>query len=233
MSDVSMPAPQFRGLHHVAFLCRDPEETRRFYEEALGFTLAAAVVLPSGVGLGAAYAAELGDSAGVAAAPDASAPDLLTMFIQISPGNFITFFDTPHSLREDKFRVCDGVQDYHLAFEVASRDELLRVKKRLEDCGVAVSEPVDLRANESIYFYDPNGVHLEVTIRTEAHDAVMEWATAGASASLEEWMARTADVRSTRLAGSEPARQAHEVLKRRVIDRITSSVAEGASGAEV
>lgn len=62
-ADGTIPAPVYQGLHHAAFLCRDPEETWRFYEQALGFTLAAAVVLPSRVGLAAAYAAELQESA--------------------------------------------------------------------------------------------------------------------------------------------------------------------------
>lgn len=231
MAGSTIPAPVYRGLHHAAFLCRDPEETRRFYEQALGFTLAAAVVLPSGVGLAAAYAEELG--AGGGAAQASGPPELLTMFIEVAPGNFITFFDTPHALSEEKFRVCDGVEDYHLAFEVRSRDELLQARKRLEDHGVPVSEPVDLQANESIYFYDPNGVHLEITTRTETHDAMFDGARQAAPGSLQSWMEKTAALRAARLAGSEPARRAHEDLKRRVIQRITETVAAGAPGTEI
>lgn len=32
-----------RGFHHVAYRCRDSEETRRFYEDVLGLELAAAL----------------------------------------------------------------------------------------------------------------------------------------------------------------------------------------------
>jgi catechol 2,3-dioxygenase-like lactoylglutathione lyase family enzyme len=188
-------------------------------------------VLPSGIGLAAAYAAELGDAP--EPADPAAPPEMLTMFIEVAPGNFITFFDAPHTLSEEKFRVCDGVEDYHLAFEVGSRDELLRAKKRLEDHGVAVSEPVDLQANESIYFYDPNGVHLEITIRTEPHDMILEGAKRAAPASLQAWMEKTAALRAARLAGGESTRRAHEELKRRVVQRITESVAAGAPGTEI
>ena len=33
--------PRLKHLHHVAFRCRDAEETRRFYEDLLGLKLAA------------------------------------------------------------------------------------------------------------------------------------------------------------------------------------------------
>ena len=35
--------PTIKGIHHSAYRCRDAEETRRFYEEVMGLTLAAAL----------------------------------------------------------------------------------------------------------------------------------------------------------------------------------------------
>lgn len=212
-------APACKGLHHAAFLCRDPEETRKFYEEVLGFRLVAAVVLPSGVGLAAAYAADLGDGV-----ETDEQREMLTMFIEVSPERFITFFDVPDTLTEKKFKVRDGVEEYHLAFELESWTELRQMKQRMEAFGVPVSGPVDLQANYSIYFYDPNGIHLEFTIRSEAYEQVYAYASQNASAGLAEWMEKTKAVRSERLAGSAGTRTASEKLKRSVIDRIISTV---------
>lgn len=222
------PAPAFKGLHHVAFLCRDAEETRQFYEDVLGFRLAAATILPAGGGLAAAYRAELGDD------PTQPWPrELLTMFFEVAPDNYVTFFDVPETVAEEKFRVRDGVEEYHLAFEVADADAMAQMKRRLEAFGVSVSEAVDLQANLSIYFYDPNGLHLEITIRSEAHDTLYAMAGRAAPGALAEWMERTGPLRKERLAGAEELRREHDELQGRVIARITENVAARAAGCEL
>src|SRR5947209_2816131 len=44
----------------------------------------------------------------------------------------------------------------------ATRDELDQIKKRVEDAGVDVLGVVDHGWFDSIYFFDPNGIRLEV-----------------------------------------------------------------------
>ena len=77
----------------------------------------------------------------------------------------------------------------HIAFEVPSMDALLAGKRRLEDAGVDVLGPKDHSFCQSIYFFDPNGIRLEMTVRTEAPGELerMEQAADGA---LAAWNAR-------------------------------------------
>ena len=56
----------------------------------------------------------------------------------------------------------------HIAFEVSSMDALLEGKRRLEAVGVDVLGPKDHSFCQSIYFFDPNVIRLEMTVRTEA-----------------------------------------------------------------
>jgi hypothetical protein len=47
-------------------------------------------------------------------------------------------------------------------------EALLEGKRRLEAAGVDVLGPKDHRFCQAIYFFDPNGIRLEMTLRTEA-----------------------------------------------------------------
>jgi catechol-2,3-dioxygenase len=96
----------------------------------------------------------------------------------------------------------------HIALRVDSIAALRTAKARLEAAGVEVLGITDHQIIESIYFFDPNGIRLELTVPTasaettarhaqEAHVAVEAWtrekqarlagpraiATAGAAAS--------------------------------------------------
>jgi catechol 2,3-dioxygenase-like lactoylglutathione lyase family enzyme len=80
----------------------------------------------------------------------------------------------------------------HLAMNVDSMDELLDYKKRLEDAGVSVIGVTDHEGIwESIYFFDPNGIRLELTYQArplterdaaDAEIAVRKWIAEHASA---------------------------------------------------
>ena len=74
----------------------------------------------------------------------------------------------------------------HFAMEVPSVDDVKAMKARLEKAGVEVLGVVDHEFIQSIYFFDPNGLRLEVTARTEpegfveeqkrsAHQALKDW----------------------------------------------------------
>ena len=167
-----MAKTQIRGLYHYAHPCRDAEETRFFYEDLLGLPLVnfmAADRVPS-TGERAPYA---------------------HMFFAMGDGSYIAFFD----LGRNEMPIAspntpDWVQ--HFAMEVGSVDEVLAIKQRLEDAGIAVKGLVDHDIIKSIYFFDPNGLRLEVTARTErpgvveaaaseAHDALRQWTKAKAA----------------------------------------------------
>ena len=73
-----MPADNpVRAFHHVAYRCRDSEETRRFYQDFLGMELAEAFVIER---------TQTGREASV-----------LHSFYQLADGTFLAFFEVPDS----------------------------------------------------------------------------------------------------------------------------------------
>lgn len=153
-------------LHHHAWRCRDSEETRAFYEDLLGMKLAIFLRLPH-------YEAP-GDR-----------PPFAHLFFEMNDGSYIAFFD----LGDDTATVPDPeTPDWvnHLALEVESLEALEDHKRRLEAAGVEVKGPKDHHFVHSIYFYDPNGIRLELTARV--HDQkFLDDEAAVARTHLNEW----------------------------------------------
>ncbi|MFZ3119436.1 MAG: VOC family protein [Variovorax sp.] len=138
--------PQIHGLHHFAYRCRNAEETRHFYEDVLGLPMAAAVThdnVPS-TGEYSPY---------------------FHIFFEMGDGSYIAFFD----LLDDQASLPDPATPSwvnHLALEVDSLEALEAYKKRLLAAGVDVLGVVDHKWFNSIYFFDPNGIRLELVQRT-------------------------------------------------------------------
>ena len=84
-----------KGLHHAAFRCRNSEETRAFYEEFLGLTLAGALEIKE---------TKTGRDTSV-----------LHSFYQLDDGSFIAFFEAPDQPFEF---IKQHDYDLHLALEV-------------------------------------------------------------------------------------------------------------------
>jgi catechol-2,3-dioxygenase len=61
--------------------------------------------------------------------------------------------------------------------------------------------PIDHHFVHSIYFYDPNGLNLEITCRDASHDQVMETEASNAKAVIAAWTARTAAQKAANKAG--------------------------------
>jgi len=202
---MSTAAPPIRGVHHSAFRCRDAEETRRFYTEILGLKLRAALAFDKD--------------------PRGEDRPYMHLFFELGDGNYIAFFDAPHTVDEKKFLLKDGIEDYHLAMELGSWDELLAFKRRLEEHGVAVFGPIDHHFCHSIYFYDPNGLNLELTTRDTRHDAILDDEEAQGTRAMREWADRTAPVRAERLRGSEERRAKTESLKHAIAEMANAAIA--------
>lgn len=169
-----------KGVHHTAFRCRDAEETRAFYEDVLGLPLKACVTGENEPGSGR------------------PAP-FLHLFFQLADGNFIAFFDEPGRASDDKFQMKHGF-DLHLAMEAASVDEMMAYKARLDAAGVPAFGPIDHHFCHSIYFTDPNGLAMEITVRDAKHDAIMAEEAAGAREVIAGWSARKARERAPAVA---------------------------------
>jgi glyoxylase I family protein len=127
------PPTTVQGVHHLALICKDAEETIRFYQEFLGFPLVELV--------------ENRDYAGSN-----------HFFFNIGNRNLLGFFDFPGHDHPPFTETIGGVQ--HLAISV-SADQFEAARKKLEQAGVDYLGP-DRGVLDSMYFRDPNGIGLEL-----------------------------------------------------------------------
>ncbi|WNV11799.1 VOC family protein [Tardiphaga sp. 709] len=100
-------------------------------------------------------------------------------------GSYIAFFDLGDNIAADPSPNTPAWVN-HLALEVASESELRAAKKRLEAEGVEILGVTDHHIIKSIYFFDPNGIRLELTTRI-ASEEEMAAAEKHAHAALAEW----------------------------------------------
>ena len=129
-------------VHHVAYRCKDAKETVEWYEKHLGMKFMLAFAENE--------------------VPSTKAPDpYMHIFLDAGDGNVLAFFELPSQkpMGRDE-NTPDWVQ--HLALRVASYDDLVSSKARLEAAGISVVGPTDHGIFKSIYFFDPNGHRLEL-----------------------------------------------------------------------
>ncbi|MGZ5847589.1 MAG: VOC family protein, partial [Ramlibacter sp.] len=88
----------------------------------------------------------------------------------------------------------------HISFRVDSMQSLLDMKARLEAEGIEVLGPTDHHIFHSIYFFDPNGVRLELTAQLADEFQMLQESTT-AHQRLAEWTARKDQWRKDRAAG--------------------------------
>jgi glyoxylase I family protein len=129
----SRPPSTARGIHHAAFVCKDVEETIRFYQDFLGFPLVELV--------------ENRDYAGSS-----------HFFFDLGNRNLLGFFDFPGHEHEPYTETIGALQ--HLAISV-SPEQFERAKAKLDAAGVDYLGP-DRGADDSMYFRDPNGMGIEL-----------------------------------------------------------------------
>jgi glyoxylase I family protein len=127
------PPTTVQGFHHVALICRDVEETIRFYQEFLGFPLVELV--------------ENRDYSGSS-----------HFFFDLGNRNLLGFFDFPGHDHPAFTETIGGVQ--HIAISV-SAGQYDAARAKLDKAGVDYLGP-DRGVEESMYFRDPNGVGLEL-----------------------------------------------------------------------
>lgn len=172
MGSMKMPladtgAQAVLGLHHFAWRCKDAEATRHFYEDILGLPLVHVIrqdTVPS-TGEFCPY---------------------VHIFFRMQDGSNIAFFDLgDDTAAEPSPNTPDWVN--HIALRVESTAALHAMKARLERHHVAVIGVVDHGGFiESIYFFDPNGLRVELTIEVADADVVAGYADT-AHAALSAW----------------------------------------------
>jgi glyoxylase I family protein len=179
LSGLPAPAP-IQQLHHYAYRARDAEETRHFYEDILGLPMYHIIqsdIVPS-TGEYCPYT---------------------HFFFPLQDGSFIAFFD----LGDDEAALPSPNTPLwvnHVSFRVDNVQALLDMKARLEAHGIEVLGVTDHHIFKSIYFFDPNGVRLELTAQL-ADEFLMLQESKTAHARLNEWTARKQQWRKDRAAG--------------------------------
>jgi catechol 2,3-dioxygenase-like lactoylglutathione lyase family enzyme len=161
-----MEISPIKGLYHFSYPCRDAEETRHFYEDLLG--------LPLVNFMSSDHVPSTGEKKPYA-----------HMFFKMADNSYVAFFDLGENVMpKPSPNTPDWVQ--HLALEVPSVDDVQQMKRRLEAAGVETKGVVDHEFIQSVYFFDPNGLRLEVTARTEA-PGFIESAAQSAHQQIETW----------------------------------------------
>lgn len=179
---MSEPAPKILGVHHSAYRCRDAEETRAFYQDILGLRTRATLAFEKDV--------------------SGQPRPYMHLFFEMGDGNFIAFFDLPQTASPDKFSIKDGMEDYHVAMEVESMEALMAFKARLAAHKIKAFGPINHGFCHSVYFFDPNGIALEFTVKDARHDEILDHEEQVSPEVLKKWIADTAAIRAQSMAAA-------------------------------
>jgi catechol 2,3-dioxygenase-like lactoylglutathione lyase family enzyme len=142
------------GVHHTARPTWKLRETVEFYRDKLGLKLIHAI---SARGWG-----------------PSNHPDFLHFFFDSGSGSTIAFF---YYIGADQPEYTKAVNDYrfqatHTAWQVNSYDELKAWRDRIEAQGIPLTYQIRHELIESIYFDDPNGYYLEITVAVRPFNAL-------------------------------------------------------------
>lgn len=163
------PAATVLGLHHLAYRCRDAEETRHFYEDILGLPLVHVVTQD--------HVPSTGERC-----------DYVHIFFGLHDGSCVAFFDLGDDQASEPSRNTPFWVN-HVALKLPNLEALNEMKQRLQAHGIEVLGVTDHTFAKSIYFFDPNGIRLEFTAQIateeecrefakEAHGALNAWTEA-------------------------------------------------------
>lgn len=175
-------AKPVHGLHHFAWRCRDAEETRAFYEDLLGLPLVHVIKndhVPS-TGEFCPY---------------------VHIFFRMRDGSCMAFFDLGDGAAALPSANTPAWVN-HIALRVASADDLAAMKARLQAHGIDVVGITDHDGYiHSIYFFDPNGLRVELTVEVAAPETVQGFAS-HAHEELAQWTRVQAKRLAARGAGA-------------------------------
>ena len=155
-----------KKIHHVAYRCKDAKETVEFYQDVLNMDFILAISEDK--------------------VPSTKEPDpYMHIFMDAGNGNILAFFEIPNSppMGRDP-NTPEWVQ--HIAMELETEEELMEAKVELEAKGLDVVGPTNHEIIKSIYFFDPNGHRLELTVRTDKPGQIDKLHELGPQM-LEEW----------------------------------------------
>lgn len=147
----------FRGINHLALVCKNMAKTVEFYRDILGMPMIKTLALPRN--MGQHFFFDAGNNTSIAFFWFPNAPEAQPGVVQAKKGGGVSAHGSMN----------------HLAFDVSPED-LEACRQRLIDRGIEVSDVVNHDDSErtispevnettfvrSIYFHDPDGIRLEM-----------------------------------------------------------------------
>src|ERR1700677_3683018 len=156
-------------LHHAAYVCRDLEQTRKFYEDILGWPMVAAWRECDKV---------FGEDE----------LHYCHLFFQIADGGALAFFHFANPKQHEKFGHYGPHSPFvHLALKVADAPGQQEMQRRLEAAGYPTMV-IDHGYCVSLYVTDPNGPHVEFTVAHRAANKIAPRRLASAHEDLRKWL---------------------------------------------
>lgn len=138
-----------RGVHHLALVTDDMRRTAEFYVDVLGMPLVHAMRVPPGLGTGPGNRG------------NPPYEELRHWFFDMGGDSLLAFFEVPRGAEPQADRNATGGMQ-HVAFTVTAAvfDE---IERRLDAAGVPHTPRIEqFPGMQGIYFYDPNGIRLEM-----------------------------------------------------------------------
>ncbi len=138
-----------RGVHHLALCTDDMKMTIDFYVDVVGMPLVHAMKVPAGLGTGAGNRG------------NPPYENLRHYFFDMGNDSLLAFFEIPKGKEPAHNRNAIGAMQ-HCAFTVTA-ERFKEIEDRLKKNGISYIGPIrQLPRLWGIYFFDPNGIRLEV-----------------------------------------------------------------------
>ena len=155
-------APEYtrvlRGVHHLVLNTDDMKKTTEFYVNVLGMKLVHAMKVPPGLGTGPKNRG------------NPPYEEVRHYFFDMGNDSLLAFFEIPKGAEPQTNRNAIGGMQ-HVAFTVTAQ-RFKDIEQRLNTNGVEHSGSIpQMPGLLGIYFYDPNGIRLEVACQPDDGEA--------------------------------------------------------------
>lgn len=146
-----------RGVHHLALTTEDMKVTTEFYVNVMGMPLVHAMRVPAGLGTGPANRG------------NPPYEEIRHYFFDMGNDSLLAFFEIPKGAEPATNRNAIGGMQ-HVSF-VVPESQFRDIERRLEEKGVSHSGVIpQLPGLLGVYFYDPNGIRLEMACQPDDGD---------------------------------------------------------------
>jgi catechol 2,3-dioxygenase-like lactoylglutathione lyase family enzyme len=171
MGEPNMTAKLPSRLHHTAYVAKDLEATRHFYEDVLGFPLVATWCEQEELfGKERTYC---------------------HCFFGLADGSALAFFQFAHDDDQAEFGPDLAPSPFrHIALNVDAETQAA-LEKRIEDAGIELSQTYTLEHGycRSVYVVDPDGMIVEFTLDADHAEQVNAIRLKDAHSELKRWLA--------------------------------------------